>query len=76
MAKRVALKEMRAILLENLNSRPELGLRKGIADLMLEPRNPFDPKAPRQPKKAFVLLVLFGALSISAFVYFNLLGWR
>ena len=76
MAKRVALKEMRAILLENLNSRPGLGLRKGIADLMLEPRNPFDPKAPRQPKKDFVLLVLFGALSISAFVYFNLLGWR
>ncbi len=76
MAKRVALKEMRAILLENLNSRPELGLRKAIADLMLQPRNPFDPKAPRQPKKDFVLLVLFGALSISAFVYFNLLGWR
>ncbi len=76
MAKRVALKEMRAILLENLNSRPELGLRKAIADLMLQPRNPFDPKAPRQPKKDFVLLVLCGALGVGAFAYFNLLGWR
>ena len=76
MAKRVALKEMRAILLKNLNGRPELGLRKAIADLMLQPRNPFYPKAPRQPKKDFVLLVLFGALGVGAFVYFNLLGWR
>ena len=47
-----------------------------IADLMLQPRNPFDPKAPRQPKKDFVLLVLFGALGVGAFVYFNLLGWK
>jgi len=76
MAKRVALKEIHALLVKNLNSREELGLRKAIADLMLQPRNPFDPKAPRHPQKDFVLLVLFGALGVGAFVYFNLLGWR
>ena len=76
MAKRVALKEIHALLVKNLNSREELGLRKAIADLMLQPWNPFDPKAPRQPKKDFVLLVLSGALGVGAFVYFNLLGWR
>ena len=71
MAKRVSPAEARAWAEEHLRSRPELGLHKAIANLILEPRNPFNPRERRRLKKDFMILASLLAAAVSAFVYFN-----
>lgn len=73
MAKRVSPEQARAWAEEHLRSQPELGLCKAMANVILEPRNPFNPRARRWPKKDFMLLASLLAAAVSAFVCFNFL---
>ncbi len=42
-----------------------------MANMILEPLNPFDPHARRRPKAGFVLAASLFAIAVSWFVYFN-----
>jgi len=55
-----------------LISRSDMGAFKGLLNLVLEPANPFDPKAARSPRRWFVLFSLLSALGLGCFAYFNL----
>jgi len=55
-----------------LKRRPELGLGKAILLVVLEPPNPFEPGVQPQPRKGFVLAVLWLLALVGVFVYFNL----
>jgi hypothetical protein len=69
----VSAKDARAWAEEHLRRRPELGLCKAIANVILEPRNPFNPRARRWPKKDFMILASLLAAAVVLFVYFNFL---
>jgi hypothetical protein len=71
MARPATVKEVRAALRRNIESRPDLGLWRAVVNAVLEPANPFDPAATRKPQRWFVLagIVFLGALG--AFFYFN-----
>jgi hypothetical protein len=66
-------RETHAVLRQNLFCRPDLGLRKAVADGVLEPANPFEPRAARLPQRWFVLFCVLAVLAVGLFVYFNLL---
>lgn len=59
------------ILRQHLRERSDLGVGKAVHDSILEPPNPFDPKAARAPRRWFVLFVLLGGSLVGCFVYFN-----
>ena len=59
------------VLRQYLRQRPDLGFAHAALDSVLEPLNPFDPKARRAPRRWFVLLVLFGGALAGCFLYFN-----
>jgi hypothetical protein len=44
---------------------------KGLRDAVLEPANPFEPKATRPPRRWFVLCFLLAAMAFGFFFYFN-----
>jgi hypothetical protein len=73
MPKRISPEEGRAWFEEHLRQRRDLGLGKAMANMVLEPRNPFDPRARRRPRVAFVLAASLFAIAVSWFVYFNIL---
>ena len=73
MPKQVIAQDVHAVLRQNLRSRPDLGLRKAVANRVLKPANPFEPEAVRPPRRWFVLLGLLVVLAVVCFVYFNLL---
>ena len=64
-------RQIHAVLCHNLRNRPDLGLRKTVADGLLEPANPFERQAARQPRRWFVLSCLLVVLTVGCFVYFN-----
>jgi hypothetical protein len=72
MTKELTQSEVRSLLAEYLSGRPDLGLGKAVSALALEPANPFEPEAPRHPRKAFVLAVLCPLAFLGVFVHFNL----
>ena len=55
----------------HLGARSDLGFWNCILDLILDPRNPFEPGRRRPPRKDFVLAVILVGLPIGAVVYFN-----
>jgi len=64
--------EMQKWIEREIAEQPHIGFRKALIDIVLEARSPFDPRARRKPKAAFVLgAVLFVAAAI-CFCYFNL----
>jgi len=67
----LTVREIHAVLCQNLCSRPDLGLRNAVADGVLDPANPFQPQAARQPRRWFVLFCLLAVLTVGCFVYFN-----
>jgi len=73
MTKNVTVREVYLALENNLRQRPDLGLGKAVADGVLEPRNPFEPRARRRPQRWFVLLSMVAAALLGSFLYFNLL---
>jgi len=72
MKKEVTPREVQVWLEDYFRERPELGLRKAILAMILEPANLFEPKKPRFPKKSFVLLAVWSLGLLGVFVYFNL----
>ena len=64
-------KEIHGMLAKYFRSRPDLGLWKSILDLVLQPKNPFEPQLRRRPRRDFVLLVVLAGMPVGAFVYFN-----
>lgn len=66
--------EAHAWIEENLRARADLGLGKAIANLVLDSRNPFEPRARRKPKKGFLLGALLLTAAVVFFIYFNLVS--
>ena len=64
---------MRARFASYLRQRPDIGLGKAIANRILEPANPFDSGAQRQPKAAVLIATAALLLTAGCFLYFNLL---
>ena len=54
-----------------VRNRADIGAGKAMLDGVLEPANPFEPKAARPPRRSFVLLSLLAAMMIGFFFYFN-----
>jgi hypothetical protein len=73
MPKQTTGRETHAVLRQNLRCRPDLGLQKAVADGVLEPANPFEPRAVRPPQRWFVLFCMLAVLAVGVFAYFNLL---
>ena len=71
MAERFTGKQAFGGLSQYMRSRPDIGLGKATRDAVLDPANPFDPKAARPPRRWFVLLSLLAAMVFGFFVYFN-----
>ena len=71
MANERTAKELRGMLVKYFRSRPDLGLWKCILDLVLEPKNPFEPEMRRQPRRGFVLVIVLSGMPVGVFVYFN-----
>ena len=53
-------------------ARPDVGFWKAIMDLILEPRNPFEPEKWRRPKLEFLIGAGLFAAAVGWFAYFNL----
>jgi hypothetical protein len=72
MSKRVSPEEAQAWVEEYLKQQADIGFGKAIANMILEPPNPFDPEARRRPKTGFVLAASLLAFAAGWFVYFNI----
>ena len=68
---KITARKIHTVLRQNLCSRQDLGLRKTVADGVLDPGNPFEPLAVRPPRRWFVLFCLLEVLTVGCFVYFN-----
>ena len=68
---RAGSKSVARALSQYLSNRSDVGVGKAVRDGVLEPANPFEPKATRLPRRWFVLLGLLGGLLVCSFVYFN-----
>ena len=71
MAEQITPKQVYVMLRDDLRKRPDLGLRKTVADHLLEPRSPFDPNSVRRPQRWFVLSSIVSLAAVGAVVYFN-----
>ena len=71
MTERFRRKQVYGGLSQYIRNRPDLGVGKAIRDGMLEPANPFEPKAARLPRRWFVLCSLLAAMAFGFFFYFN-----
>jgi len=72
MTKAFTQSEVRSLLRDYLNDRPDLGLGRASLAIALEPANPFEPETARPPRKVFVLAVFCLFALLGVFVYFNL----
>jgi hypothetical protein len=66
--------EMQKWIEESLAQRPHIGLRKAVANMVLESHNPFDSRVRRKPRVGFALGAVFFAAAVICFCYFNLAG--
>jgi len=71
MTKPITPDETRAWFAGHMNERTDYGLGKAILDLMLHPRNPFNPKERRKFRGAFLWAVAWLGAAACLFVYFN-----
>ena len=71
MSDRAGSKSVYSALHQYLSNRSDVGVGKAVRDAVLEPANPFDGKAARQPRRWFVLFSLLAAMVIGFFLYFN-----
>ncbi len=70
------IEELESEMAEQLQARPDYGFWRRIGNLLLEPRNPFDPNPKRSPRKDVVvmgMLLLIGFLLVG---YFNFTAVR
>ena len=68
--------ELESAMAEQLRCRPDFGLWLRLGNLLLEPRNPFDPAHVRAPKKDAVVIGLLLLAAVMLVVYFNLTASR
>jgi len=66
--------EMLELLREKLRARGDLGVGNLVKNLVLEPRNPFEPARRRLPKREVVAVGSLVAMLFGALVWFNFLG--
>ena len=71
MSDRAGSKSVHSALSQYLINRSDVGVGKAVRDAVLEPANPFDPKAARPPRRWFVLFSLLTAMALGFFLYFN-----
>jgi hypothetical protein len=71
MTDRVTVKTVYNMLSQYIRDRGDIGANKAILDGVLEPANPFERKAPRTPRRWFVLFCLVSVLVFGCFSYFN-----
>lgn len=64
--------EMLAAFRSKLDARGERGIVNLFKNLVLEPRNPFEPNRPRAPRREVVAVGALVAVLIVAVVWFNL----
>ena len=63
-------------MIEQLESRPDYGFWRRLGNLLLEPRNPFDPSPTRSPKKDVVVMGMLLLIALLLVGYFNLTAVR
>lgn len=73
MTERFGRKQVHGGLGQYIRNRTDIGVGKGLRDAVLEPANPFEPKATRPPRRWFVLFALLAATLMGCFAYFNTL---
>ncbi len=56
----------------SMRRRADLGVRNRLANLVLEPRNPFEPDRRRKPKMETAVFGTLSALVMAALLVFNL----
>jgi len=71
MSDRAGSKSVHSALSQYLINRSDVGVGKAVRDAVLEPANPFDPKAARLPRRWCVLFSLLAATAFGFFFYFN-----
>ena len=71
MAEQITPKEVYVMLRDYLRQRSDLGLRRTVADHLLQPRSPFDPNSVRRPQRWFVLFCIVSLAAVGAVVYIN-----
>ena len=71
MSDRAGCKSVYGALSQYLNNRSDVGVGKAVRDAVLEPANPFDPKAARLHRRWFVLFALLAGTLLGCFAYFN-----
>ncbi len=59
-----------------MRRRAHLGFQNRLTNLLLEPRNPFDPERRRKPKMETVVFGSLFALVAAALLFFNLAAPR
>jgi hypothetical protein len=71
-AEPLTVKEVHAMLEQELRNRSDLGLWNAVSKLVLDPKNPFEPEPIRKPRRWFVFFLISGMAAIAAFSYFNI----
>jgi hypothetical protein len=71
MGVRIAPKETYEWLKYYFRRRADIGIRKAIMDVVLNPRNPLEPEARRSPKPGFVFGACLFIFAAAWFLYFN-----
>jgi hypothetical protein len=71
MRNRSGCKSVYRVLGQYLSNRSDVGVGKAVREAVIEPANPFDPKAARPPRRWFVLFSLLAAMLFGFFFYFN-----
>jgi hypothetical protein len=65
------VEQMHERLLTMIRSRNDTGFRVAAADVILEPRNPFDPQTRRRPKAGIAITGGLALILIAVFLYFS-----
>ena len=73
MTERFGRKQVHGGLGQYIRNRTDIGVGKALRDAVLEPANPFEPKATRPPRRWFVLFALLAGTLMGCFAYFNTL---
>jgi len=72
MAEQVTPEEVHVWFKEHFRERPDIGEWKATLDLILDPRNPFEPEQRRLPTRGFLIGASVILVAVGWFVYFNL----
>jgi hypothetical protein len=59
-----------------MTQRQDLGVVKRVLNLLLEPRNSFEPQRTRKPRTETILFGILFAVIVAAFLFFNLAAPR